>query len=98
MIKYVTLKDTKVAYQVTRKGLRYHIKTAYFLGGKAVLVKTVKKFSGVKTYLKLMIEREQRLGVELGEIVVYNYTGKDLEFEGTQYYRLDNKLIKHFER
>lgn len=98
MIKYVTIKDTKVAFQITRKGLLYHIKIAYFIGGRAIHVKTVKKLFGLRSYLWDLIDKEILCGVDLDEITIYNYTSRDLEFYGTTYYRLDKRFIKYFDR
>lgn len=98
MIQYVALKDTKVAYQVSKKGLVYTIKEVYFIDGKVADISKFKTVLGVKSMLKELVAFDLDYGIKKDEIVVYNYTRRNLEIEGIEYYPLTNKFLRHFER
>lgn len=97
MIQYVALKDTRVAYQVSKKWFVYTIKEVHFKDGKVVCIDKFKTTFGVKTMLKELIAFDLDYGINEDEIVVYNYTRRNLEIEGIEYYPLTDKFIRHFE-
>lgn len=83
---------------MSKRGLVYTIKEVDFKGDKVINISKFKTVFGVKKMLSELIQRDLTYGVRKEEIVVYNYTRKNLEIEGIKYYPLTNRFLKHFDR